>query len=197
MIPDMHFQESSGLLRNDELTPTAEYHVFDIPESDMPFTRRYQLYQDCIAQLNHPQIKIVKHIKVKSEQHIQDTFVKALNGGYEGLVIKPENHKYSTKRSWSWMKLKAEHSEDLPVIGFFEGEGKYVGQLGGVIVERQNGVNVRVGSGFSDAERSNIWQDQYSFINQIIEVKYHEETPDGSLRHPVYKGFRWDKDEVN
>ncbi len=193
MIPDLHFQESSGLIRSDDNIPSAEYHVFDIPESTMEFTRRYRLYQDCLARLNHPQIHVVKHVKVKSEEHIQAQFQKALDVGYEGLVIKPANHKYSAKRSWSWMKLKAEHSEDLPVVGFFEGEGKYVGMLGGLIVQRKNGVLVRVGSGFSDSERSNIWQDQDSFINQIIEVAYHEITPDESLRHPVFKNFRWDK----
>ncbi len=192
IIPGLHFQEASGYIRSDDPTPSAVYMVFDVPASTMPFDRRYQLYSDVCGVLDTKYIQPVKHIKVKNLEHIYQTFDKVINAGYEGLVIKPAKHKYQMKRSWDWMKLKVENTEDLKIIGFFEGEGKYVGQLGGLIVD-YHGVAVRVGSGFSDTERVNIWQDQESFINQLIEVKYHEVTPDGSLRHPVYKGFRWDK----
>ena len=137
-------------------------------------------------------IKPVKHVSIKSLDHISSTFDKAIDAGYEGLVIKTNNHKYQTKRSWDWMKLKIQNDEDLPVTGMFEGTGKYAGMLGGLIVTRANGVDVRVGSGFSDAERLSIWDD-CDTQSKIIEVAYHEETPDGSLRHPIFKGFRFDK----
>jgi len=195
--PTIHFQETSGDIRSFSAAPNTELFVLDYPIIDTPFNFRYKKYNDMVDVLTHKQIHAVKHIPVKSKKHLNDTFEKALIAGYEGLVIKPRTHLYTPKRSWDWMKLKAEHSEDLPVVGFFEGEGKYEGMLGGVIVERKGGVNVRVGSGFSDAERENIWHDQDNFINQLVEVKYHEETPAGSLRHPVYKGFRYDKNEVN
>jgi DNA ligase-1 len=64
--------------------------------------------------------------------------------------------------------------------------------LGGFIVDYK-GKEVRVGSGFSDAERHDLWFSKHSQIGNIIEVKYHEVTPDGSLRHPVFGGFRYDK----
>ena len=192
--PNIHFQETSGDIRSFAAAPETEMFVIDAPFSDMPFYNRYELYKHAVKNLDHNKIHAVKHVPVKSREHIQSTFEKSLVAGYEGLVVKPKNHLYVPKRSWGWMKLKAERSEDLPIVGFFEGQGKYEGQLGGIIVERENGVNVRVGSGFSDAERESIWHAQSTYTNTIVEIAYHEETPDKSLRHPIFKRFRGDKE---
>jgi len=193
LIPGLHFQESSGKIRSDDPTLDAVYKVFDVPKGTMTFDRRYQLYSDVVGILDAPSITSVKHVQVRSLEHAYDTFDKALAAGYEGLVFKTPKHLYQTKRSWDWMKLKAENSKDLHVVDFFEGTGKYEGQLGGLIVSHK-GVKVRVGSGFSDIEREQMWDNQDVWLGRTVEVKYHEVTPDGSLRHPVYKGQRWDKD---
>jgi DNA ligase 1 len=192
LMPGEHFQDSSGKLRSDDPTPGAVYMVFDIPESTMEFTRRYQLYKDVCEQLDSSFVKPVKHINVRSLGHIDRTFEMSLDKKYEGLVIKTKGHRYQTKRSWDWMKLKAQNDEDLEIVEYYEGEGKYEGMLGGFIVDYK-GKEVRVGSGFSDAERHDLWFSKHSQIGNIIEVKYHEVTPDGSLRHPVFGGFRYDK----
>ena len=57
-----------------------------------------------------------------------------------------------------------------------------------------NGVQVQVGSGFSDELRDTIWADPDAFIGRIIEVRYQEVTPDGSLRIPTFVCFRNDRD---
>ncbi len=193
IVPGEHFQDTSGLIRNDDPVPNAVFYVFDIPGGDLDFESRQCVLLEHCKMVKSPFIQFVKHVKVRSLGHLYETYDKALAAGYEGLVIKTPGHKYKLTRSWDWMKLKATNSEDLPVVDMFEGTGKYEDKLGGLIVKRKNGILVRVGSGFSDAERFNIWTDFESFKDQTIEVHYHEETPDGSLRHPVYKGFRWDK----
>lgn len=111
----------------------------------------------------------------------------------EGIIVKTVTGGYENKRSHHWMKVKAEETEDLRVTGTYEGEPgtKYAGMLGGVIVNR-DGVDVRVGSGFSDQLRA---ESPRCFIGRLIEVEYHEVTPDGSLRHPRFARFRDDKDK--
>ena len=87
------------------------------------------------------------------------------------------------------MKIKAEETLDLYVTGWEPGTGKYEGMIGALIVNHK-GVPVNVGSGLSDTLRQ---EDPAEIVGRMIEVEYHEVTPDGSLRHPRFKRFRDDK----
>jgi DNA ligase-1 len=144
-------------------------------------------------------ITLVKHVPLHTVDEVKKQYATALNAGFEGLVLKTPDHIYQPgKRSSDWLKLKPTLSKDLPIIGFFEGEGRLTGTLGGVdvihISEFGDRVTVKVGSGFTDALRDEIWNNQSRYLGKTIEVKYQEETEDGSLRHPRFKSFRPDKD---
>jgi len=112
--------------------------------------------------------------------------------GYEGIMIKDTDACYSFGRDWSVMKYKAFFDADVKVIGLQEGTGKHQGKLGSFLVDYK-GVEVRVGSGLNDELREQIWSDQNNVIGRTIEVRYQEETPDGSLRFPTFVCFRNDK----
>jgi DNA ligase-1 len=120
-----------------------------------------------------------------------------LDAGFEGMVVKTPDHEYQLKRSWDWMKLKNTKAEDCPIVGYYEGKGKYAGKLGGVTVERRNGYISRVGGGFSDAERTNIYKNFSEYEYRFIEVHYHEDTPDGDFRHARKDRWRIDLDSEN
>ena len=143
----------------------------------------------------------------------------------EGIVVKDPDAKYEKKKSAAWQKLKAEETLDLPIVGIFNGDAhtKYENILGGVIVDH-NGVKVRVGGGFSDEDREELWKlweldakilgmdpkvgfkgKSWSYqelknagatnlMTRLLEVEFMEVTPDGSLRHPRAIRFRDDKD---
>ena len=120
---------------------------------------------------------------------LHHTFVEA---GYEGAMVKTVNSPYRFGRSYDIMKVKEFHDVDLPIIGIEEGTGRHKNNLGAVKVN-YNGVTVKVGSGFSDKERMQVWADQDNFIGRMIEVRYQEVTPDGSLRFPTFVCFRNDR----
>jgi DNA ligase-1 len=90
---------------------------------------------------------------------------------------------------------------DLEIVGFEEGEGRLVGTLGAILVRYKNGNTVKVGSGFSDRLRAELWRARGDFLGKIAEIQYFEETTnaDGgiSLRFPVFKDFRLDKLEAD
>ena len=118
---------------------------------------------------------------------------KFVQEGYEGAMVKTIDAPYRFGRSYDVMKVKEFHDVDLPIVGLEEGTGRHTGKLGAVKIN-YNGVVVKVGSGFSDEEREQVWNDQESFMGRIIEVRYQEVTPDGSLRFPTFVCFRNDRD---
>ena len=142
---------------------------------------------------NHTYIKPVERKYIKSDlaliESIHDNYV---NQGYEGIMIKDIDATYKFGRGWEVMKYKAFHDVDLPIQQLLEGTGKHSGKLGSVVV-CLNGVDVQVGSGFSDNLRSQIWADKELFVGKVIEIRYQEVTPDGSLRFPTFVCFRNDR----
>lgn len=77
----------------------------------------------------------------------------------EGAMIKMRASQYEKRKSYSWLKIKAEETEDLIIVGFYNGKAgsKYENMLGGAIVDRA-GVRVRVGGGWSDDLRASLWE---------------------------------------
>lgn len=112
----------------------------------------------------------------------------------EGAMVKSLEGFYEKKRSRTWLKMKAEMTDDLRVVSLFEGNGKYIGQMGGFVCDL-DGVDVRIGGGFSDAQRIEYWNNPSLAIGRLAEIEYHEKTPDKSLRHPRFLRWRNDKDE--
>ena len=127
-----------------------------------------------------------------SDEVLKESHDRWVAQGYEGIMIKDTDSLYSFGRNWSVMKYKAFFDADVPIIGLKEGTGKHQGKLGSFLVDYK-GVEVNVGSGLNDELREKLWGDQ-TIIGRIIEVRYQEETPDGSLRFPTFVCFRKDKD---
>ena len=115
----------------------------------------------------------------------------------EGVMINICDAPYEFKRTWNLMKVKKMNTLDLQIVGFEEGSGRLSGTLGAILVRYKQGNVVKVGSGFSDILRTQIWANQNKYLYSICEIQYFEETTnaDGgiSLRFPVFKDFRPDK----
>jgi DNA ligase-1 len=120
---------------------------------------------------------------------LHNVFVK---NGYEGAMVKTVDSPYHFGRSYDIMKVKEFHDVDLVIEGLDEGTGRHEGRLGAVVVDYE-GTEVKVGSGFSDELRQVVWDDPNGFIGRMIEVRYQEVTPDGSLRFPTFVCFRNDR----
>ena len=118
--------------------------------------------------------------------------------GQEGVMINICDAPYEFKRTWNLMKVKKMNTFDLEVVDYEEGSGRLAGTLGAIHVRYKNGNLVKVGSGFSDELRKQIWNHDIMIVGSIVEIQYFEETTnaDGgiSLRFPVFKDFRPDKD---
>lgn len=193
VIPGVDFYRSSGFIRDHKQHPNAEYHIFDAPSVKEPFIRRLDYISEIVKNINDPRIKMVPHTLIDTHEEAIIMYNNYRLQGFEGSMIKPIDYQYVGSRSKSWLKIKNFDTYDLKVVGFYEGKGKYEGNLGGIIVDYK-GVEVKVGGGFSDLERKVIYENPEDTVGKIVEVHSHEVTPEGSLREPRFKGWRFDKD---
>ena len=126
---------------------------------------------------------------------------KAIADDQEGIMINICDAPYEFKRTWNLLKVKKMNTMDLQIIGFEEGTGRLAGTLGAILVRYKNGNTVKVGSGFTDWLRTEIWNNRGKYMDSIVEIKYFEETTnqDGgeSLRFPIFNDFRFDKLEAD
>lgn len=130
---------------------------------------------------------------------IEEFADKAARADMEGIMINL-NSKYQYKRTGELLKYKKFNTIDLRVIGVTEGTGKYEGTLGALVCRYKDNF-VCVGSGFTDAQRHNIWANAENVIDSIVEVKYKDITSDcstgkESLQFPVFLGFRSKIDKI-
>ena len=141
-------------------------------------------------------VSVMPYITLISEEKAYDLHCDYVERGYEGSIIKDANALYSfdtkSRRGYGWQKIKDFHTDDYRIIRVTEGTGKYTGMMGAVFVD-VDGVDVKVGSGFSDLQRKLIYDNPENYIGSYIEVQYQEKTKDGSLRFPSFKRFRHDK----
>ena len=122
---------------------------------------------------------------------------EAIANREEGVMINLVLAPYEFKRTNYLLKVKKMNTFDLEVVDYEEGSGRLAGTLGAIHVRYKNGNIVKVGSGFSDELRRQIWTHEVMIVGKIVEIQYFEETTnaDGgiSLRFPVFKDFRPDK----
>lgn len=118
----------------------------------------------------------------------------------EGIMINL-NTPYECKRTKNLIKVKKFYTLDLKVIDAVEGDGRLKGTLGALVVDYK-GNTVNVGSGFSDEQRKEFWENKDSIIGRVIEVKYKEITKNKdtgleSLQFPVFVSLREQGKEVS
>jgi DNA ligase-1 len=121
----------------------------------------------------------------------------AIDGGYEGIMVKDPNGVYECKRTTSWLKLKPFIEVSLTVTAVEIGTGRNDGRLGAFVCEGDDDgrrICVNVGSGFSDADRDDYWTGRDEVVGKVVEVRADAITQnqDGSysLRFPRFLRFR-------
>ena len=193
-------------------TTDAVLHVFDtIPLGcfnagswDKPQSFRSQItkhwVEDHADVLEHVQALDWEDVDLDTPEG-QERFVAlnkaAVDGGYEGVMIKDVDAPYECKRTHAWLKAKPFIEVTLEVKDVEEGTGRNEGRLGAFVCEGIDDgkkINVNVGSGFSDANRDDFWNSRTSITGQLVEVRADAVTQnqDGtySLRFPRFKTFR-------
>lgn len=146
---------------------------------------------------NLSKLRVVPRLYSGIDQDMIETcLIEANRNGWEGIMIN-RDERYQFKRTNAILKYKSFNTIDLECIGMLEGTGKYEGTLGALCCKFGDNI-VNVGTGFTDAQRSFIWNRGSWIKGKIIEVKYKDVTSDAitglaSLQFPVFVCIKSDK----
>lgn len=190
-------------VRKDGIKKHVNFHAFDmIPleqfkkgKSTRGCFRRKEDLEELIEELKLTWINTVDMLYVGRDKEMIYKWLSIMEGlNKEGVMVNSVDGKYECKRSSGLLKVKTMQSADLLIVGFEEGTNKYENKLGRINVEYKGNV-VGVGSGFTDEDRVEIWNNQDKYLGRVCEVQFFEETKNQnddklSLRFPVFKGIR-------
>lgn len=153
------FETLSGYVRKRE--PVEEdwrqikYLIFELPGGDGNFEERYQRIEAVVKQADWPQLVAVKQYRVPDRAALKREFDAVVKGGGEGLMLHRADAMYVTGRSDVLLKLKPLDDTEAIVVEHIPGKGKFAGMLGALRVEAPDGKRFVIGTGYSDAVRSN------------------------------------------
>ena len=159
-----------------------------------------QTFESCIKLVDYA---ILNFDDEKDNQKFSKMNKEALDKGYEGLMIKPSENYYESKRSHAWLKIKPFIEVTLKIVSIQEGTGKHSGKLGAFQVEGTDDgkfFSLSVGSGLTDDDRDKFWKSKEKLIGMLVEIRADAITQsiEGehySLRFPRFKSFRGFKED--
>ena len=171
-----------------------DYHAFENRCCEMPYYQRRQRLETYFPDREYVYVKplpILYHGSDTSEILHHLNVQRALD--HEGVMINLADEPYQFTRTNALLKVKVMQDCDLEIIGVQEGQGRFAGTLGALIVDYK-GTPVGVGSGLSDEMRRSIWANPDAYIGRVATIQYFEETQDASgkpsIRFPVFRELR-------
>ena len=203
------FDIISGIVRDTKDYDVAakarvEFRIFAVGSIDaplMPAGLMYDLMRQAlpgtgkVSYLPHSYIPNTPSA-VQAETEAVRVSGRSLRGGTpsdEGIMLRNPTSVYAGGRSNNLLKVKNFVKSTFVIVGFGKGTGKFANSLGNLLVRGMiDGMVVmgKVGTGFNDEERLDIWANQSSYLGRDIEVIYLGITPARrSLRHPIFSRF--------
>ena len=183
------------------------FNVFDFDELTtldkgygiLPYEERRHTLERILKDIDpESPIKLAQMWKVSEVTEVATIYKKIVDLGGEGVICK-DNSTYECKRSKSWVQFKEVNECDLEIVGWYPGEGKREGFIGGfMMTDKSKTLNVKVGSGFTDEDLKELSKDPDSHIGKIAAVLYNVTITDKhenrSLFLPRFVEIRHDKD---
>ena len=185
------FEELSGIVRkerpSDEEWQKIKYMIFELPGAPGTFADRVDRIREIVAATKFRQLVAVEQFRISDRSELKRKLDQVVRAGGEGLMLHLAAAEYVTGRSDVLLKLKPLQDTEAIVSEHVAGRGKYRGMLGAVRVQRPDGKQFLIGTGFSDNVRKNP-----PALGTTITYTYRGLTRTGLPRFPSYLRIRED-----
>ena len=143
------FERTSGIVRStlpsDAAWRTLKYMVFDMPGQAGSFDQRLSTLRRVVADLRLEWLQVVEQVRVTDATQLAAKLREIESEGGEGLMLHRGDSAYVAGRSNDLLKLKSFTDAEAKVVGHEPGNGKYVGMMGALLVERADGTRFKIG----------------------------------------------------
>lgn len=210
-----NFNETQSAVMSHDGEPAFSFVVFDIA-SEKPYEERIDVEVDCDNNIDEVCELVDFQVCVDADE-LREYAAKCLEDGYEGICFRAPNSPYkegrSTTREQYLCKYKEFEDAEGTVIEVEElyhndnpaevnelgltkrshkAEGKRpAGVLGALVLETKWG-RLKVGSGYTAAQREEMWRLRDSLVGLQVSFKFQPFGMKDVPRFPVFKGVRSD-----
>jgi DNA ligase-1 len=209
MLPlDMEFELLKTATSNyvEGLTNLVGYHVYDcLPDGeniqdDTPYEQRYRYLQELFRQAEAagilpPNVYLVKSVTCESAEEAEEKLLpKALNFGYEGLILRNAQAPYLIKhRSYDLQKVKLFREDEFVIMDCVDGSGSDEEAIM-YVCETKEGKQFTVRPKGSIPSRKKLWYEHcagtYDPVGKMLTVEFFMFTKYGVPRFPKGKAVR-------
>ncbi|WP_334019104.1 DNA ligase [Alteromonas sp. S015] len=169
-----------------------KFMAFDIPMVDEPFGRRLTLLNSLVEATSNPSFAVVPQFKLTSIDALEDKLKQVTQQGGEGLMLHHEQALYMAGRSDKLLKVKRFEDAEARVLALLPGKGRFKGMMGSLLVETREGIQFKLGTGFSENERQSP-----PAIGSWVTFKYYGLTKNGKPKFASYLRTRPQPDLPN
>jgi DNA ligase-1 len=171
--------------RTDDRWREVQYRVFDAPAVPGPFGVRRLALERLVGPSGGPHLRLVAQTRVADRRALLALLDRVTAQGGEGLVLHRDSARYRAGRSQDLLKLKRYMDAEARVVGHLPGQGRFAGMLGALLVETDQGVRFRLGSGLSEAQRRHPPP-----LGSLVTFRYRGLTPHGVPRFASFLRVR-------
>ena len=190
-----HFDELSGIVRKtvpiDAEWRRVNYMIFELPQPDgavpILFSERANRIKAIVERANFAALKAVDQHPVKDRAALKRELDAVVKRKGEGLMLHLADAPYVTGRSDVLLKVKSLLDTEGKVVAHISGRGKHNGKMGALLIETPTGLRFKLGTGFSDAVRTNPPP-----IDSQVTYTYRDLTPSGKPRFASFLRLRDD-----
>lgn len=139
---------------------------------DIPYESRLHSMKNHCGE--NDRVVITETFEVNSLDEAKKIYEMYRDRGEEGILLKNMDSPWEDKRSPNQVKFKAEFHCDVIAKEIIEGDKKYKGMLGAVRCQTRDGlVEFNCGSGFSDKQRKEYYDNPDLILEEVLEVKHN------------------------
>lgn len=200
------------------------YYIFDsVYPQTWAFRNRYGIARGIVNKLNKYFdtcfFTMIDNTLLQNMDEVEEYYKKCLDAGYEGIILRGPNAEYKQGRTTinesGLVKYKPFKSDEAVVInyepwykndnpatknelGFTQHSshksGKKPLEALGALVCLWKGHTLKIGTGFTHAQRVFLWKKRKDLLDKIVEFKYLNYGIKDKPRHPVFLRFRSPRD---